>query len=169
MISCFQMDMGWGESENRLIADPTVACSDAGGIGGWSFGTTVDNLHVGGVLLFVGFGLPRYIYNKVQSLKKQNDLSADSDISCIFELYRPSVPYFEAIVLLRKLFLLLTSVSHVIEDPLMQTCLSLAINVGYMAVVLKVGAQQSSARRSTLTSLLSLAGAPAGIPTLGQV
>jgi hypothetical protein len=150
------MDMGWGASENRLIADPAVACSDAGGIGGWSFGTTVDNLHVGGVLLFVGFGLPRFIYNKCQSLKKQNDLSADSDISCIFELYRPSVPHFEAVVLLRKLFLLLTSVSHVIKDPLMQTGLSLAINVGYTVVVLKVGAQTRGDWRSALIpSLLS--------------
>ena len=106
MLSCFPMDLPNGRTEFRLLADLTVMCDTHDT---YTFERRLLLLHVFLVCALVGLGLPFYIFKTTSSLRQNNELSADSDIASLYELYRPTIPHFEAFLLLRKCLLLLSS------------------------------------------------------------
>ena len=126
MLSCFEMDLGYGRTEFRLLADPNVKCDT------WdtfTFERLLLLLHVFLVCTLVGLGLPFYIFKTTTNLRQNNELSADSDIASLFELYRPTIPHFEAFVLLRKCLLLLSSLSALTGDS---TVLQVSTRLGLL-------------------------------------
>ena len=122
MYECFKdPDLGW-----VLIADAGVSCEA-------SSSRTVVNAHIISICTVVGVGFPLYVFYKTRQLRANGNLVAGLPLTSLFEWYRPEVPYFEAIHMVRKLLLIL--MTTVFSTSLVQSIMSFVINAVFLAVL----------------------------------
>ena len=119
MYECFEdEDLGL-----VLVSDASVSCES-------SFLRILTVIHAVAVGLVVGAGFPLFIFFETRKLRKQDALTADHSYAALYEWFRPGVPYFEAIHLLRKAFLILATTVQ--PDPTLQAVLLLAANFVFL-------------------------------------
>ena len=123
MYECFEdEDLGW-----VLVSDASVSCDS-------SIWRTFTNIFAVGVWVLVGAGFPVFIFTQMVKLRKKGTLTADHSYAALFEWYRPGVPYFEAVHMLRKASLILATTVQ--PDPTIQAALSLSVNFVFLILFL---------------------------------
>jgi len=126
MYSCYEdKDLGW-----VLVEDTSVSCE-------WSDWTRLTVVvHVVALVIFVGLGFPVLITMKTLELKKKNLLNAATPFIALFQWYTPTVPWFEAVQLVRKVMLIV--VTTVISNTNLQAFASAGVNIVFLALVLSL-------------------------------
>ena len=122
MIRC-QDDTDLG---SVLSADPRVSCEK-------SLMRLAVHVHVAAVSSFCGLGLPAFVLWKMRDLRDKKQLTADSHFAGLFEWYSPRRPYWEAVLLAKKLCLVLAANTFIV-DATTQALVGLAINTMYLFI-----------------------------------
>ncbi|GMI37442.1 hypothetical protein TeGR_g11541 [Tetraparma gracilis] len=85
------------------------------------------------IISFIGFGLPAAIVWKMRQLRHRGELDGSSAFSELFEWYSLKTPYWEAVVLVKKLLLILASDSF-FTDPRTQATAVFCVHLMYLAL-----------------------------------
>ncbi|GMH87177.1 hypothetical protein TrVE_jg6893 [Triparma verrucosa] len=122
-----------------LVADPKLKCYDVDASGATSMSTNRYFVHFVAIsiALVVGVGFPYFIVRSIRKLKHSSKLNMESSLASLYQYYSPSMPYFEAIQMLRKAALIFTlSMSGVLGlSPLVQSLSCFSINLIFLLVL----------------------------------
>ncbi|GMH88492.1 hypothetical protein TrVE_jg6970 [Triparma verrucosa] len=94
-----------------LVADPKLKCYDIDSASGeTSMSTQRYFIHFVATLItiLVGVGFPHFIVSSTRMLQRSSKLNMESSLASLYQYYSPSMPYFEAIQMLRKAALIFT-------------------------------------------------------------
>ncbi|GMH52468.1 hypothetical protein TrST_g5616 [Triparma strigata] len=114
-----------------LVADPKLKCYDINaGYIDMSIQRYLLHFVAISIALVVGVGFPYFIVHSIKKLKRSSKLNMESSLASLYQYYSPSMPYFEAIQMLRKAALIFTlSMSGVLGlSPLVQSLSCFSIN-----------------------------------------
>ncbi|GMI02905.1 hypothetical protein TrVE_jg11450 [Triparma verrucosa] len=122
-----------------LLADPKLKCYDIDSASGeTSMSTQRHFIHFVAISIafLIGIGFPYFIVSSTRMLQRSSKLNMESSLASLYQ-YSPSMPYFEAIQMLRKAALIFTlSMSGVLGlSPLAQSLFCFSINFIFFIVL----------------------------------
>ncbi|GMH77196.1 hypothetical protein TrST_g6533 [Triparma strigata] len=123
-----------------LLADPKLKCYDIDSASGeTSMSTQRHFIHFVAISIafLIGIGFPYFIVSSTRMLQRSSKLNMESSLASLYQYYSPSMPYFEAIQMLRKAALIFTlSMSGVLGlSPLAQSLFCFSINFIFFIVL----------------------------------
>ncbi|GMH91030.1 hypothetical protein TrVE_jg5013 [Triparma verrucosa] len=122
-------DRSWDSYPSVLVADPKVECDLSNGY------RTLILVQASLTIALVGIGFPVFIVRKLRALHATEMLTAESSYVSLFQWYEPKAAWFEAVHMVRKALLILSTVF--LPSTSLEAALSLVINLTFLAILVR--------------------------------
>ncbi|GMH96561.1 hypothetical protein TrST_g9347 [Triparma strigata] len=122
-------DRSWDSYPSVLVADPKVECDLSDGY------RILILVQASLTIALVGIGFPVFIVRKLRALHATEMLTAESSYVSLFQWYEPKAAWFEAVHMVRKALLILSTVF--LPSTSLEAALSLVINLAFLAILVR--------------------------------